>query len=173
MPEAWMPVPGYEGLYEVSDAGLVRSVPRLITHRDGQQRRLRGVALRTRIDRDGYPQITLWSEGVGRTFKIHRLVLLAFVGKPNRGDVCLHGNGIPTDNTVANLSWGTQSENCLDAVTHGTHGSARKTHCPQGHPYSGDNLSTRPNGDRRCRACHRDQQRAYRRLAAHEERDQS
>ena len=52
-------------------------------------------------------------------------------------------------------------------------GSARKTHCPQGHPYSGDNLSTRPNGDRRCRACHRDQQRAYRRLAAHEERDQS
>lgn len=36
-----------------------------------------------------------------------------------------------------------------------------------------DDLSTRPNGDRRCRACHRDQQRAYRRLAAHEERDQS
>jgi hypothetical protein len=74
---------------------------------------------------------------------------------------CRHLNGIPTDNRIENLCYGTISENIRDQVRHGTHYAAGKTHCPRNHPF--DELNTRINGNgaRICRACARIHHRAY------------
>ncbi len=58
---------------------------------------------------------------------VHRLVLLAFKGPRPDGQYCRHLNGVPTDNRLANLAWGTKSENTFDKVGHGTHPHASKT----------------------------------------------
>jgi len=86
-------------------------------------------------------------------------VLLAFGGPQPDGHVVMHADGNPANNTPSNLSWGTYSDNNLDAVKHGTHWQARKTHCPKGHEYTAANtiLGTNSNGRpcRKCRACKR------------------
>jgi len=70
--------------------------------------------------------------------------------------VC-HNDGDPHNNRVSNLRWGTASENALDAVRHGTHPEARKTHCRRNHPYDEYNTVHRPYAPhkRRCRECDR------------------
>ena len=94
-----------------------------------------------------------------RRIMVHRLVLEAFVGPaPADKPIGCHRDGNPQNNTPENLYWGTPSSNTLDSVKHGTHNTAgrEKTHCPQGHEYSGANLYITPKGDKRCRECHRE-----------------
>ena len=65
--------------------------------------------------------------------------------------------GHPADNRLENIEWATRSVNMLDRVRHGTHPQARRTACPQGHPYSGVNA----NGKRICRTCASKQRQAW------------
>lgn len=146
--ERWLPVPGYEGLYEVSDQGHVRSVPRHGT---------RGGALRPWLDRKGYAMVRLYRGARQKGLSTHRLVLLAFVGPPGPGQQCRHLDGDSSNNRLANLAWGTRSENARDRVRHGTHQEAAKAACPAGHAYYRDS-----QGWRRCRTCQREWQAAYR-----------
>lgn len=81
-------------------------------------------------------------------------MLTAFVGPCPPGMMARHRNGNPADNRVENLRWGTQSENMLDAVEHGTHNNARKTHCKRGHPFNEANTMMLSSGSRSCRTCH-------------------
>lgn len=68
----------------------------------------------------GYPKVTLSQGNVQRHFHVHRLVLLAFAGKPPQPRmVCRHLNGDPSDNRLANLAWGTFKENEQDKADHG------------------------------------------------------
>lgn len=145
----WRSVPGFEGLYEVSDAGLIRSTPRRGT--SGGLRRLRIE------ERTGYQLVTLNRPGMQRTMRVHTIVLTAFVGPRPDGMESRHLNGVPADNRLANLAWGTHGENNRDQVAHGTHPHASKTHCPADHPYSEENTYIHPDGDRRCRTCRREQ----------------
>lgn len=107
--ERWRPVPGYEGLYAVSDQGRVLSVR--------ARRCLRGYA----SDRAGngcptapYRKVELWKNGERRYVYVHRLVLEVFVGAPpdidERVDAC-HRNHDTTDNRLENLRWATHAEN--------------------------------------------------------------
>ena len=157
MIEAWLPVVGYEGLYEVSDLGQVRGVNR----RDARGRRWRGRILRQGVRDGGHQLVYLRQGGRTRTLRVHRLVMEAFVGPcPDGREVC-HNNGDPSDNRRANLRYDTRSANVLDAVRHGTHPMAIKTHCPRGHEY--DAANTRfYRGWRFCRACARAESRARR-----------
>jgi hypothetical protein len=148
--ERWLPIPGYEGLYDVSDLGQVRSVPR--TDARGVPRK--GV-IRKLSTRNGYYSTRLYKHGESKAYSMHVLVLTAFVGPRPDGMVVRHLNGNPSDNRLDNLSWGTPSTNQLDSVRHGTHHEARKTHCPNGHEYAGKNLRL-VAGTRRCRTCVRD-----------------
>lgn len=160
--EKWLPVPGYEGIYEVSDLGRVRSLDRL----DSLGRLRPGLELRPRVDRGGYLLIHAGGKP-RRTLRVHRLVLLAFVGPPPEGaDEALHGDGDPSNNALPNLRWGTRAENAADCLLHGTHHAASKTHCPSGHPYDDDNTYFYPRTNHReCRACKRAHNRArYARL---------
>ena len=101
--EIWKDVPGHEGLYQVSNLGRVKSL------RFGKER-----ILKPTPDKDGYYQVDLWKGGEGKTNKIHRLVMLAFVGESDLE--VNHINGIKTDNRLENLEYCTPSENIQHAL---------------------------------------------------------
>jgi len=104
--ETWKLVPGYDGKYEVSDQGQIRSY----------QRRPEGRILRPGRMPGGHLSVAL---GRKNSQCVHKLVLLAFVGAAPDRHECLHINGDPADNRLSNLRWGTRSENMKDAYAHG------------------------------------------------------
>jgi hypothetical protein len=104
--EIWKLVPEYDGKYEVSDQGRVRSF-----QRDPQGRILRPGRMP-----GGHLSVAL---GRGNSQCVHKLVLLTFVGVAPDKHECLHINGVPSDNRLTNLRWGTRSENMKDAYAHG------------------------------------------------------
>lgn len=155
MPETWKPIPGYEDAYEVSDLGRVRSLERLVPARNGSTRRQFARILRPSPLPTGHLHVSLSRNGKGRSYTVHRLVLLAFIGPPRRDQECCHRDGNPSNNALTNLYWGTRTDNRLDDIRNGRHPQARKDHCPSGHPYSDSNtyhIPSRP-GWRYCRAC--------------------
>lgn len=119
--EIWKDVPGYEGQYQVSDQGRVRSLDRTISQlsRYGALylKHVKGVMLRPGRMPAGHMSVSL---GRSNSQCVHKLVLLAFVGPAPEGHECLHDNGDPSDNRLANLRWGTRSDNIRDAIRHGT-----------------------------------------------------
>lgn len=152
--ERWLPIPGYEGHYEVSDHGRVRSLDRVTPGKDGANRPFRGRLLKPRPQRFGHLKVVLYSgKGQKRQRYVHQLVLEAFVGKRPDGAITCHNNGDPSDNRVENLRWGTHSENTTDRISHGTDPNLRKTHCPQGHEYVQENIVYGSHGERTCRTC--------------------
>lgn len=152
--EEWRPVPDYEGAYEVSDQGRVRSLPREVHDGRNRPRRLKGKIMKPLTQTAGYQQVHLQANGRHWSPLVHRLVLQVFIGEAPPGTEACHQNGNPHDNRVTNLRWDTRLANVGDAIGHGTHRGSR-THCPKGHPYEGANLIVRPNGSRGCRACAR------------------
>lgn len=114
--ERWLPVVGYEGFYEVSDLGRVRSLRR------NTATGLRGGGMLTPAFSDDVRLVvTLWREGRSRTRLVHRLVLEAFAPPCPPGETALHGPGGRLDNRLTNLSWGTpKKNNGPDKVRDGT-----------------------------------------------------
>ena len=149
MSENWRPVVGWEGIYEVSDLGRVR-------------RAGRGV-LTGGIDRYGYRFVDLNDHGRRQSARVHRLVGDAYLGPLPDGLETRHLNGDRTDNRLANLAYGTHSQNTLDMVAHGRHKSAAATHCPRGHAYADDNLVIDARGARNCRLCVNARSRSWQR----------
>lgn len=107
--ENWKAVPGFEGLYEVSDQGRVRNQTRLL--KPSRQQR-------------GHMLVHL---GTSAQRYVHRLVLDAFVGPCPKGMECRHLNGDPADNRLGNLAWGTRLENFADRTRLGEHNAPRGT----------------------------------------------
>lgn len=152
MAVTWRQIPGYEGLYEAAADGSIRGIRRQGTN---------GLPLKPWTDKAGYLMVQLCVGGVPRRKAVHQLVAAAFLGtKPWPGAQVRHLNGDKLDCSAANLSYGTNGENQIDSVRHGTHNMARKTHCSQGHPYAGDNLAYERRG-RVCIACRRAASKRY------------
>lgn len=165
--ERWLPVPGYEGSYEVSDHGKVRSLDRKVHRTDGLTRIFYGKTMSPNVMPHGGHLSVCLSGGTRKNRKgayIHRLVMAAFVGPCPEGMEVCHNNGNPTDNRLTNLRYGTAADNRSDSVKHGTHPNTAKTNCPQGHPLTVPNL--KPGdlkaGDRSCLACSRARARVRR-----------
>lgn len=155
--ENWLPVVGYEGLYEVSDRGRVKSVARIID-RNGSPVRIRERILKNQLGgrRDQLRYlVSLSCNGRSRTQRVHRLVARAFHGRCPRGREVCHDNGNGLDNRATNLRYDTKSNNNLDQTRHGTHREAMKTHCNRGHPLTLTNTYLDPRGNRECRICKR------------------
>lgn len=165
--ETWLPVPGFSG-YEVSDLGNVRSVDRWIERVDGRRYFYAGKLLTgTANGRDGYRYVQTGLQG---GFFVAIAVCTAFRGSPGPGEQVRHLDGNNQNNRLDNLLWGTASENNYDRVRHGTHNHARKTHCPAGHEYTPENISSH-QGRRHCRECHRLREKSRRqKLRTQEER---
>lgn len=89
-------------------------------------------------------------------------MLEAFVGPRPHGQLGRHLDDDRDNNTLANLAWGTPAQNSQDAIDNGVNPYAKKTHCPSGHPYSGDNLYVSVDGkNRKCRECKRQRDAAF------------
>lgn len=148
--ETWRPIPGYEGRYDVSDQGRIRS---WLSHHGVPGPRIR----QTRVRGGGnpHPQITLRDADQNwRSWQVHALVLLAFVGPRPDGLEIRHLDDNPEHNHLSNLAYGTRSENRHDRVRNGRDHNARKTHCPQGHEYTPDNIDYELGKySRHCRTC--------------------
>lgn len=144
--EAWVELPGFRG-QKVSTHGRVRGVHKI--RKPGRSRAYQVVDMR---DKDG----------IRRVLYVHHLVAEAFLGPRPEGHQVRHLDGDPDNNRADNLAYGTRSENTRDMVRHGTHNKARNTVCPSGHPFTSENTYRSPRGDRRCRVCRLEQQRAAR-----------
>lgn len=120
MSEVWMPIPGYEGLYEASDHGRIRSIGKEVLLPNGGRRLQPGRVLRPAANSRGYLLVTLHKNRRQATPAVHQLVMLAFVGAPPPGLVVCHGTAGKTDNSLANLTYGTPTQNQADRKRDGT-----------------------------------------------------
>ena len=157
--EEWLPVVGFEGHYEVSNHGRVRSIERKVTDCLGRTRTVKGQPKKTWVDEGGYERVELCKNNTRCGIGVHRLVAKAFKPTEREGVEVMHLDHNPLNNHISNLEWGTHKENVL--ATHsagrGSNGNKLKTKCPRGHEYSGVNK----RGDRVCHRCRREAQRRY------------
>ena len=116
--EQWRAINGYEGAYEVSNMGRVRSVTRTITTIKGNPYRTTGrVRKLTTRKLDGYTTVSLLRNTHRKTAKVHRLVAEAFIENPDDLPEVNHRDGNKSNNTPGNLQWATR----LDNVRHQWH----------------------------------------------------
>ena len=111
--EIWKPIPSYEGFYEASNMGRIRSVPHITSHpRNNDMPFARSGKIRKpRYDKNGYAILNLSKNGVFKTCKVHRLVAEAFIPNPDNLQQIDHINGKVYDNRVENLRWCTTQQN--------------------------------------------------------------
>lgn len=102
--EEWRDVPGYEGYYQVSNKGRVKSLDRTITYVDGRKRFYKGRVMDGSVNKE-YRQTVLYIDGIGRSFKFSQIVAMAFLGhEPNGHNLVVdHINGDKSDDRVENL----------------------------------------------------------------------
>jgi len=145
----WRPIPGFEGIYDISEFGDVLRITRSATSRPGPIKH-------AVHPKNGYHRVDLRKDGKYHFTLIHRAVAMAFIGEPT-GPVVRHLDGNPGNNHHSNLAYGTYSENSFDTVRHGRNKEALKTHCKHGHPFDAANTGTRPDrpGSRVCLTCQR------------------
>ena len=113
--ETWQDIEGYEGIYQVSDLGNVRSLDRELA--DG--RKLKGRPRKPVPDKDGYSRVVLNKNGKQGNFPIHRLVAQAFIPNPDNKPEVNHTQGVKTDNRASELEWCTSKENTGHAMKTG------------------------------------------------------
>ena len=120
--ELWKDVKGYEGLYQVSDQGNVRSVSRTVLNKHGKPQFYPGKALKpdiTQMSFTRYSRVTLSKGHTTKRFSVHRLVAEAFIPNPEGKPFVNHKNNDAQNNQVANLEWCTHAENMNHAQAQG------------------------------------------------------
>lgn len=151
--EKWLAVAGFEGLYEVSNLGRVRSLDHVTIDTIGRSKAFKGRVLQSTMsggERYRYATVSL----SGQSFRVHHLVLTAFIGPRPDGMEGCHGPAGPSDNRLSNLRWDTHVANVRDTLRDGTHPHASKRFCPQGHEYTPDNIYRSKGGRARtCKHC--------------------
>ena len=121
--EIWKDIPGYEGKYQASSEGRIRSLDREVKgvcHYTGEPfiRRIKGKILSPgRFCKSGHVSVVLGHGTQGKP--VHQLVMKTFVGEPTEGMEVLHNNGNPKDNRLQNLRYGTRTDNILDVYRQG------------------------------------------------------
>lgn len=127
--EVWKDIKGYEGMYQVSSYGRVKSVNREISQqKDGTyfSRKMKSRILKTQIINSGYELVNLSKNGIRDARTVHRLVAEAFVQKENGRDDVNHIDGNKTNNLVDNIEWVSRSENVQHSYDHLTRKSKGK-----------------------------------------------
>lgn len=120
MEETWAQIKGFEGIYEISTFGRIRSLDR------PQRVRGNGISLQKgqilkQWKQGSYMYCDLRKPGIKQRARIHVVVLETFVCPRPSGMIACHNNGDSTDNRLCNLRWGTHKDNAKDKILHGTH----------------------------------------------------
>ena len=105
MPEIWKPIREFEGLYEVSNLGQVRSVDRKCNIHHNSTRNAKGKILKPDVSKFGYKRVALSKENNVRRYLVHRLVADAFIPNPNNYPIVNHKDEDPGNCSVSNLEW--------------------------------------------------------------------
>lgn len=108
--EIWKDIPDYEGLYQVSNIGRIKSTNKTIYLKNGKTKVSRSLIMKETLDK-GYKVVTLSRNLKKMRTGCHRLVAKAFIPNPHNKPCVNHINGIKNDNRVENLEWVTYSEN--------------------------------------------------------------
>jgi len=113
MIENWKQCKGFEGYYEISDLGRVKTVARESVKSNGRKCVIKERIL-SQANVKGYKKVTLKCDGVRKDMRVHRLVVMSFLGEPSK-EMVNHIDGDKTNNKLSNLEWATRSENELHA----------------------------------------------------------
>jgi hypothetical protein len=117
--EVWRPIAGYEGLYEASSFGRIKSLPRSWLGNFGV-RASKTKILKQSEQSGGYLNVSLSKDNKAKTYTVHKLVAIAFHGEGGDRRAVRHLDGNTKNNQPCNLQWGTYSENEADKALHGT-----------------------------------------------------
>lgn len=109
--EIWKDVEGYEGLYQISNLGNVKSLDRYVKQKDNKIKHIKEKMLTSHDNNRGYLAVNLSKDGKTKTHTVHRLIATAFIPNPENKPCIDHINAIRTDNRIENLRWATYSEN--------------------------------------------------------------
>lgn len=129
MEEIWKDIPDYEGMYQVSNDGNVKSLPKMgkghkMIHR------LTGVIMSPSKGRSGYYGVSLMKNDKKKRIEIHRLIAITFIPNPADKPQVNHKDGDKLNNRVSNLEWCTGSENCKHCLLNGLRKTARGVNKP-------------------------------------------
>ena len=114
--EIWKPITGYEGFYEISNQGRVRSLDRILIGENGR-RLIKGIILKPSTNNEGYNVVNLSKNKIKKQYTVHRLVAETFIPNPDNKPEVDHKNTIKTDNRAKNLRWCTGVENMNNPIT--------------------------------------------------------
>lgn len=115
--EEWRDIPGYEGLYQVSSLGRIKSLDRIVI-RGGRKHSIKGCLIKQSDNGAGYMMVGLHKDGVVKTAYVHRAVAMAFVQNPDNRPVVNHIDYNTKNNTPENLEWVYQGENLEHSKCH-------------------------------------------------------
>lgn len=117
--EVWKDVSGYEGLYQVSNFGNIRSLDRrVVNHRNGSTRIAKGVNITPFDNGNGYLVVGLRKNGKRKNYYVHRIVADTFLDNPKECEYINHIDYNTKNNNVTNIEWCTQKDNVLHSIEH-------------------------------------------------------
>jgi hypothetical protein len=126
--QIWKPIPGYEGIYEINNLGIIKSLDRYVKHCKGGKTFIKGKIVSISRHKQGHHVVRLWKENKTKLFCLYRLMAIVFIPNPENKKQVNHINGNRKSYPdLNNLEWVTASENMKHAYTNGlTNGTFKK-----------------------------------------------